>query len=142
MSKFDAPESESPIVKLARGESVWITVQGGSMTPLLRSGDRVRVTPDRHSELQPGQIVLALSASGQFVVHRVVSQTGNTVTLRGDARPAPDPPLARSQVLGIVDEGSRGKRRIPLADSGLPLRVWSGVLHARHVWQRLRMRLG
>ena len=142
MSNFDAPESESPMVKLARGESVWMTVQGGSMTPLVRSGDRVRVTPDRQSELQSGQIVLALAASGQFVVHRVVLQTGNAVTLRGDARPAPDPPFARSQVLGIVDEASRGKRRIPLADSGLPLHVWSGVLQARHLWQRLRMGRG
>ncbi len=140
MSECDTPEPDSPLAKLMRGERVWISVQGGSMAPVLRSGDRVRVTPNQNSILQPGEIVLAVFNSGQFVVHRVVAQLELTVVLRGDARPAPDPLLSRSQVLGIVDEAHRGRRRIPLGSAGLQRRLWAGVLRLRHMWQQLRLR--
>lgn len=132
--------TESALLKLARGESAWVEVRGASMGPLLRSGDQVRVSPDRVSTLQPGELVLAVSGTGQFLVNRVVSQSAVTVILRGDACPAPDPALSRSQILGIVDQARRGKRLIPLASSGLARPLWSSVLRLRNVWQQWRRR--
>lgn len=138
MSEPDRPTTESPLLRLTRGETAWVEVQGASMSPLLRSGDRVRVAPDRCSALQPGVIVLAVSGTGQFMVHRVVSHSDTLVILRGDACPAADPAMTRSQILGIVDQARRGKQRIPLASSGLSRQLWSGVLRVRHVWQQWR----
>lgn len=140
MSEAPCPATESALLKLARGESAWVEVQGQSMTPLLRSGDRVQVVPERDSTLQPGEIVLAVSQVGLFIVHRVVSQSDRTVILRGDACPAPDPSLSRAQILGIVVEARRGNRQIVLANLGLSRRLWSGALRLRYAWQWWRLR--
>ena len=68
---------------LAEGREVSVRVEGESMLPFFRSGERIRLRPLRNGDLRCGHVVLAETDSGQFVIHRI-AQVGNTrVLLRG-----------------------------------------------------------
>lgn len=85
---------------------------GGSMLPAIAPGDvlvfRVCKTTDR---LDIGQVVLVQRGEG-FVIHRLVAVTGAGVITRGDALRADDPPVCRSQLLGVLAQQQRQHRSV------------------------------
>lgn len=89
------------IAALGRGQQVRLTVSGGSMTPFICDGDVVELEPIL-SPLQPGDVVLAQSAAGYHVIHRIVRVVEDSVWLRGDAQEQCEGPLPRQVVLGRV----------------------------------------
>ena len=68
-------------------------VAGFSMSPLLRSGDRVYSRSIARAELAPGDIIV-FSRDGKTIVHRVIRTGNDGIQTQGDANPLPDPPLA------------------------------------------------
>ena len=68
---------------LMKGNNVTIRAKGNSMLPFITGGkDRVTLAPSK--ELRTGDIVLAEITPGHYVLHRIVSLDGDSVTLMGD----------------------------------------------------------
>ena len=67
-------------------------IAGFSMTPLLRSGDRVFLQKVERNEVEPGDIVV-FSRQGKKIAHRVI-RTAPLFQTQGDGNPQPDEPLA------------------------------------------------
>lgn len=85
-----------------------LSVQSGSMAPLIHKGDAVVVEPVRANPVQVNDVVSYHSPQDARLVitHRVQSidrQTG-MVTTKGDANATTDPPFAESLILGRVQQ--------------------------------------
>ena len=55
------------------GKALWLNIVGRSMSPLLHSGDAVRVLRCEPAALAPGDIAVARRADGMLVAHLVRS---------------------------------------------------------------------
>lgn len=88
---------------LACGMSVRFRAYGGSMSPTIRDGDLVEVTPVIVSELRRKDIVLAKSNYG-FRLHRIVLAdcARDVFVTRGDCGQEDDPVLTGAQILGLA----------------------------------------
>jgi len=86
---------------LAQGLNVRFQARGGSMSPAIRDGETVEITPVRLSELRKNDIVLAKADFG-FRLHRVLrlDLAQNIFITRGDCAQEDDPPLNGNQILG------------------------------------------
>ncbi len=116
--------AELVATRLAGGETCVLVVRTGSMAPLLRPGDTVRVTPLGGEEPQRGAVLVV--RQGSFLLtHRLVGWAGEQLLLQGDACLHPDQPVAANAVLGVVVARQRGGRW-----QRLPNRGWrcNGVL--------------
>lgn len=110
--------------RLARGDDAVIEVEGASMLPWLRSGDRVRVVPSHVA--QPGDVALVL-VDGRWVLHRVVRRDGASTSTRGDFNRAPDGGGGGVRVVAVAVAATRpdGRRRwFPRGATGA---VWARV---------------
>ena len=94
-----------PIVENAfsRNQSIRMAAHGDSMTPFIYNGDIVEIKP-LGQRVQFGDIVLARSGEGEFIIHRVVKNNKSGVKLRGDGLSffAFDGPLPESDIIGLV----------------------------------------
>ena len=97
---------------LRAGGAVSLVATGHSMTPAIRSGDRLAIEP-LGAVPRTGD-VLACATDGGLVIHRVVGRRGGRLVVRGDVAPASDPPVPIEAVLGAVTRVERGRRRIRL----------------------------
>jgi hypothetical protein len=77
------------------------------MWPRLRLGDEAELTDRSHRRIREGDVVVA-RVSDKLVIHRVVAVAEDRVLLRGDNAAAPDPPIPRENILGIVLRVRRG----------------------------------
>jgi signal peptidase I len=98
---------------LGDGEALHLTASGGSMRPLLRSGDRLRVEPLLRRGLQRGDVAL-VRREGAFYAHRVARLDGARVVTRGDGCTFEDPPVPVHTVLGRVTGYQRGGASVAL----------------------------
>lgn len=85
------------------GAELWVRVRGSSMIPAIARGAEIRVGPLPPRDLRTGDVVLARSATGRPVVHRISRIAGALVWLKGDFRLTADAPIAVSDILGLVD---------------------------------------
>jgi signal peptidase I len=89
---------------LAAEAPVDATVRGGSMAPLFKDGDRVRIA--RARLYLPGDVVAFRADDGRIVAHRLLGYRLHHGRLagvtRGDAVSQPDPPVPFGQLLGRV----------------------------------------
>ena len=132
--------AESPIAALARGQTVCVDTEGGSMFPVIRHGDRVTVAPFRRDP-RVGDVVLAV-VGGTWVLHRIVAVSARDYMLRGDNRADADLPLSRAQIVGHAQRTQRGTRSMPLDWPESLGRLWVRVspLSARVVGAVERLR--
>ena len=88
---------------LERGHRARFQARGRSMSPAIRDGESVEITPTDIASLRKGEIVLAKTSRG-FRLHRIVrTDPANGVFItRGDCGQQDDPPLSASQILGIA----------------------------------------
>ena len=88
---------------LSDGHSTLVPVRGASMRPALIEGDVVVVSPFLGLP-RPGQIVLARTAGGPLVVHRLVDvelQSGRRLyRLKGDTETGADAGVLREELYG------------------------------------------
>ena len=97
---------------LGRGLRVRLEVDGHSMTPLIRSGDRVTIDPLRRHPPRLGDVLLLAAEKQRLVLHRHVGWAGAELVLRGDCAPASDAAAGPWQVLGVVAGVERRGRRV------------------------------
>ena len=99
----DDPERILALAAGLRGpnRSVESRVDGASMGPQLPPGTRIRIDMSPHTEYPAGRVV-AFVGGNRLVVHRVVHEGTDYVLTRGDARLAPDAPVRREQIIGLV----------------------------------------
>lgn len=90
---------------LLEGESVRIAVRGQSMLPFFQSGSTILLRPIREEDFRVGHVVMAESAPGRFVVHRIHRLEGDRVILLGDGNLYGTESMPREKVYGIVDCG-------------------------------------
>src|SRR5436305_6694173 len=83
--------------------SVRFQARGASMSPAIRDGEMVEVTPVIVSKLRKDDIVLAKSNAG-FRLHRIVlaDPAKDFFITRGDCGLQNDPALTGSQILGLA----------------------------------------
>jgi len=86
---------------------------GPSMNPILKSGDRLSVTPYNGKEVGRGDVIAFLPSGGDSkIIHRVVSVGSKGIRTRGDNSSHVDPWILRhDQILGRVVAAQRGNRR-------------------------------
>jgi hypothetical protein len=73
------------------------------MRPTIEPGESLTIRPVEN--LRVGDVVAAIGADGVLHAHRVVRVTRERLWTRGDATGWPDPPIARSAVIGLVARG-------------------------------------
>jgi len=116
------------------------TVVGFSMEPLLRNGDRVRLTPVDRNEIIPGDIIAFTNQAKNLVVHRVTAVTPGLVT-QGDNNFNPDPPLSADVLPSRLAEVTRGGTSFVPEQGAAGLRVFHRQ-QARVKLRRWRTRCG
>ena len=136
-AKFEALSREL----LKSGMGVRFEARGASMSPCIRDGEIVHVTPVIVSKLRKDDIVLTKGHTG-FRVHRLVvaDQDKDLFITRGDCGQQDDPPLRGDQILGVAvaKEVRIGKRIVRTRLKGFG-RVLQGVARVQAaVGKRLR----
>lgn len=100
----------------SEGRDVELKAKGSSMLPFI-VGDRDSVILRKAESvaLRPGDIVLARRAPGTYVLHRIVAEKGNKITLRGDGNIKGTEVVSREDILCIVIAviSPSGRTRIP-----------------------------
>ena len=88
---------------LCNGFSVRVTAHGSSMFPLIRTGDRITISPEPHPKI--GDVVV-VRRNGAILCHRLVKmfeKDGVThYQTRGDSVRSPDDPILSNELLGKV----------------------------------------
>jgi hypothetical protein len=87
---------------LGAGGGLRVRAPGGSMLPTIPRGAVVRLGPVPAAGVGIGDVVLALTADGEPVLHRVVALADENVVMRGDASLVSDPPVPVRRVIGIA----------------------------------------
>ena len=86
---------------LKEGKQVTLRAKGNSMLPFIRNGrDSVMLTGK--FQLQKGDIVLAKTNQGTFVLHRIIRLDEQTITLMGDGNLRGTETCERKDVFGKV----------------------------------------
>lgn len=88
-----------------------VTVNGDSMSPAIRHGDRLTVEAVLTGQLSRGDILLVLRAE-DFVTHRLLFEDASGYWLKGDNRRAADAPVSADRIVGRVTNIRRGGRDI------------------------------
>jgi len=98
---------------LEREGALWFVIEGSSMQPFLKSGDRVLVRPCLGEALACGDLVLFTKGS-VLCLHRVIASDTRSerswVRTKGDGCGRWDPPLTVESIIGrgvIVQRGNR-----------------------------------
>ncbi len=78
------------------------------MVPVIRPGEILQIHSVQPNRISPGDVVLFMRY-GRLFAHRVVGRGAGWLVTRGDAVSDCDPPLADSEVLGVVTGIIRGR---------------------------------
>jgi len=93
--------------------SIRFTAEGTSMTPAIRHGDRITVSPVPGRQLRRGDIILFRKGDDrQIVVHRVISVKGEKLLPRGDNAEEDDGWISSDMIHGLVTGVERNGRRL------------------------------
>ena len=90
-----------------------LSVQTGSMTPIIKKGDMVIVTRVPDSSLQVGDVVTYINPANhkQTITHRIIqspsAQNQQRYVTKGDANKSSDPPIQASAIIGKVEHHLR-----------------------------------
>ncbi len=118
--------------ELLAGRAVTFVVRGRSMRPMLEDKrDSVRLVPPRAEKVRRGDVVLAATREGAYVLHRVTAREGDELTLKGDGNVRGCEHCSVPDVIGVADCFYRRRSRRPLPVASLRWRVYSAL------WMRL-----
>ncbi len=107
-----APEAQSVLSEWLRdGHPLEVPVQGFSMSPFLRPGDRLVIETLAGAGPRCGDIVIVSLGGTRWMAHRVVSRTSEAWLTRGDAALQADRPVATQEIYGVVRHIRRADRR-------------------------------
>lgn len=87
----------------------YFTVASSSMTPALKTGDKITVEPVKTDNISVGQVIVFKSISGKMIVHRIIKKNGFVIITAGDSNRKYDEPVHIFDVIGTV-KGTVGKK--------------------------------
>jgi len=101
-NRTTVPETAQAVAEALRlhGRTV-VSVEGRSMYPALRNGERVLVSPIAYDELVVGDLIVFHDGQG-LLCHRLIRKANHRLTMKGDTNLWADPPVVWSQALGRV----------------------------------------
>lgn len=105
------------LLRAVLGEGVPFTfrAKGFSMSPFIRDGDLVTVSPLQDALPRLGDIVAFVGPGGErLIIHRVVGTRGDFHLLRGDATSEVDGLVREGDILGRVTQVERDGQEIRL----------------------------
>jgi hypothetical protein len=112
-----------------------LRVLGGSMYPVLRSGETITVQACEADTLEIGDLLLVRDGDRLFA-HRLVARTASTLVLRGDSHWHADPPRPLSSLLGRIVAITRDGVTVAAPFACAPLDRLRGLLFSE--WTRMR----
>lgn len=133
----ELPLSGSALLELLRavlhkGKSFRFRAKGFSMSPFVRDGDVITVSPLSGASLRFGHVVAFIDpGTGKLVVHRVVGRCGGAWFIQGDNIAENDGLIPEANLLGRVTRIERAGKRIFF---GLGLERSLTAWLARHGW--------
>ena len=127
--------------QLSRGRAV-LSVTGGSMHPLLRQRDLVRLAAAGRA-LRQGDVILYRRTDGRYVLHRVVKLFGKELVCCGDHQWQGER-IERAQVAAVAEARCRNGRWQALSRGRLWLfgLLWTKTFALRRPLLRLRRAAG
>lgn len=132
------------LAKKGAAPPITILLEGSSMQPLIRRGkDLVTIAPLQRL-VKKGDVVLFMTDSGRYVVHRVWKMKEKMVRTLGDNCVNPDAWIPNEYVLGQAICYSRNGRKYRLDTCFARLwgRVWMAIFPLRVFYIRLRKYAG
>ncbi len=100
---------------VSRGSLFTLQAKGFSMSPLIRDGDVVTISPLHGTSPRVGDVVAFIHPEIKRVfIHRVVRKIGDSYMMKGDNSPDGDGPVLKAKMLGLVTRVDRDKKRITL----------------------------
>jgi signal peptidase I len=116
---------ELVVTGLAARGRVTLPVNGTSMLPTLRAGERVTLYSARPDAIRP-QDVIAFRARGKLILHRVHAVFPDRVITAGDNHDLFDPPVPMTAVIGVARDvpGQPAPRRWPRQPGPAAADVW------------------
>lgn len=130
---------------LAEGHEVCFTPQGESMRPWIEGGRDSVFLRHLNRPLRRGDIVLAQSAGGRYVLHRVLRiEAEKTIVLMGDGNLHGEETCTPADIIGIVVriENRRGHRKLLtrglLWQRLLPYRPTLLWLYRKTIWRIIK----
>lgn len=117
---------------LKDGYSVVFKACGWSMSPFIRNGDVITVSPFSPETLLVGDVVLYLRDNGSAVAHRVLSksapESASVLLVRGDALTGACEEIPLDRILGKIVKTCRNTGTPDIAS---PIRRLTGIVWAR-----------
>lgn len=105
---------------ISEGRTVSLTVKGNSMNPFLVSlRDQMTLGPWKDEDIRKGCVALVKDIRGNYLIHRIISRDGNTVTLIGDGNVGLYEKVITDEIIGIMYSITR-KGKVWKADD----RMW------------------
>jgi len=100
---------------VSHGSLLTLQAKGFSMSPFIRDGDVVTISPLHGTSPGIGDVVAFIHPSMKRVfIHRVVRKRGDSYILKGDNSLEGDGPVHAAKILGLVTRVDRGNKRILL----------------------------
>jgi len=100
---------------LEKGKPFRFEATGGSMSPFMRDGDVITVSPLSGTSPRLGDVVAFIRLeNGKLVVHRLVGKRDGCYLIRGDSAPDNADLIPRASVLGRVTKVERDGKRLYL----------------------------
>ncbi len=98
---------------LGKGASFRFKATGYSMTPFIKDGDIVTVSPRSPQDLRTGDIAAYTRTTDErMIVHRIVATRGGLFLVKGDNSPSFDGLIPGSRILGCITRIERNGRSL------------------------------
>lgn len=98
-----------------KGVPISFCAKGFSMSPFVRDGDIVTVSPLRDSLPKIGDVVaFHCTLTDRLVVHRVICKKGNSYHMQGDSVPMPDGIVPIDNIIGLVTKLERNGEKVSI----------------------------
>jgi signal peptidase I len=92
---------------LKAGKNTWLVVNGESMIPFLKPGDKVLAESCAFSQLKKGDIIL-FSLEDTFFTHRIIRMKEDALQTKGDHILIADPWIKTRQIAGKIVRVDKG----------------------------------
>lgn len=109
---------------IAEGHTVTLPLKGASMRPFLDGERDKAVLAKPREKAMEGDVVLAETSPGFYVLHRIVGVSGDQITLRGDGNLQAEH-CSQGDIKAMATAFYRKGRQTPDEISGLKWRLYS-----------------
>ncbi len=130
----------APLIEIAinSGKDAKLTVTGYSMYPIFRSGsDDVVLTAPK--DIKKYDVVLYKRTNGDYIFHRIIKISGDTLTIAGDNEVKKEYPIYKNQVIAKMKGFIRNGKEYPSTALWYRLysKIWLMIFPLRHIAARI-----